>query len=95
MAVCLNGLTGPAAFDTVGEPATLWYRWRILKDEFELFVTASGIADPKQQRALFLHLAGPGVGEIFRTISEETKDDAKVYKKALESLNHYSLILFI
>ena len=52
MAVCLSGLTGPAAFDTVGEPATLWQRWRIWKDEFELFVTASGIDDPKQQRAL-------------------------------------------
>ncbi|KAK2548046.1 Gag polyprotein [Acropora cervicornis] len=89
MAVCLSGLTGPAAFDTVGEPATLWQRWRIWKDEFELFVTASGIDDPKQQRALLLHLAGPGVREIFRTIPEETKGDAKDYKKAMESLNDY------
>jgi len=75
--VCLSGLSGPAAFDTVGEPATLWHRWRIWKDEFELFVTVSGIGDPKQQRALLLHLAGPGVREIFRTIPEETKGDAK------------------
>ena len=89
MAVCLSGLTGPAAFHTVGEPATLWQRWRIWKDEFELFVTASGIDDPKQQRALLLHLAGPGVREIFRTIPEETKGDAKDYKKAMESLNDY------
>ena len=89
MAVCLSGLTGPAAFDTVGEPATLWQRWRIWKDEFELFVTASGIDDPKQQRALLLHLAGPGVREIFRTIPEETKGDAKDYKKAMDSLNDY------
>ena len=66
MAVCLSGLTGPAAFDTVGEPATLWQRWRIWKDEFEPFVTASGLVDPKQQRALLLHLAGPGVREIFK-----------------------------
>ena len=89
MAVCLSGLTGPAAFDTVGEPATLWQRWRIWNDEFELFVTASGIDDPKQQRALLLHLAGPGVREIFRTIPEETKGDAKDYKKAMASLNDY------
>ena len=54
MAVCLSALTGPAAFDTVGEPATLWHRWRIWKDEFKIFVIASGIDDPKQQRALFL-----------------------------------------
>lgn len=89
MAVCLSGLTGPAAFDTVGEPATLSQRWRIWKDEFELFVTASGIDDPKQQRALLLHLGGPGVREIFRTIPEETKGDAKDFKKAMESLTDY------
>ena len=52
-------------------------------------MTASGIDDPKQQRALLLHLAGPGVREIFRTIPEETKGDAKDYKKAMESLNDY------
>jgi len=52
-------------------------------------VTASGIDDPKQQRALFLHLAGPGVREIFHTIPEETKGDAKDYKKAMDSLNDY------
>ena len=89
MAVCLSGLTGPVAFDTVGEPATLWQRWRIWKDEFELFVTASGIDDSKQQRALLLHLAGPGVREIFRTIPEETKGGAKDYKQAMDSLNDY------
>ena len=91
MAVCLSGLTGPAAFDTVGEPVTLWQRWRIWKDEFELFVTASGIDIdyPKQQRALLLHLAGPGGREIFRTIPEETKGDAKEYKKAMDSLTVY------
>ena len=89
MAVCLSGLTGPAAFDTVGEPATLSQRWRIWKDEFELFVTASGIDDPKQQRALLLHLGGPGVREIFRTIPEKTKGDATDFKKAMESLIDY------
>ena len=89
MAVCLSGLTGPAAFDTVDEPATLWQRWRIWKDEFELFVTASGIDDPKQQRALLLRLAGPGVREIFRTIPEETKGNDKEYKKAMDSLTDY------
>ena len=89
MAVCLSGLTGPAAFNTVGEPATLWQHWRIWKDEFELFVTASGIDDLKQQRALLLHLAGPGVREIFHTIPEETKGDNKENMKAMDSLTNY------
>lgn len=52
------------------------------KDEFELFVTASGINDQKQQRALLFHLAGPDVLEIFRTISEETKGGAKKLKES-------------
>ena len=52
-------------------------------------MTASGIDDPKQQRALLLHLAGPGVREIFRTIPEETKGDDKEYKKAMDSLTDY------
>ena len=86
LAVCLSGLTGPAAFDTVGELATLWQRRRIWKDEFVLSVTASGIDDPKQQRALLLLLAGPSVREIFRIIPEETKGDPKDYKKAMKSL---------
>ena len=89
MAVCLSGLTGPAAFDTVGEPATLSQRWRIWKDEFELFVAASGVADPTQQRALLLHSAGPGVREIFRSIPDETKGGTKDYKKAMDSLTDY------
>ena len=52
-------------------------------------MTASGINNPKQQQALLLHLAGPGVREIFRTIPEETKGDAKDYKKAMELLTDY------
>jgi len=85
MGVCLREVSGPAAFDTVGKPATLWQRWPIWKDEFKLFVTASDIDDPKEQRALLLHLAGPGIREIFCSIPEETKGDAKDYKKAMES----------
>lgn len=55
-------------------------------------MTASGIGDPKQQRAFLLQLAGPGVKEIFRTIPEEMKGDAKDYKKAMESLNDYFIL---
>ena len=68
MAVCLSGLPAPKPFDTVGEPATLEQRWNIWKAEFELFCSASGVADPTQQQALLLHLAGIGVREIFKTI---------------------------
>ena len=38
---------------------------------------------------MFLHLGGPGVRNIFRTIPEETKADAKDCKRAMESLTGY------
>ena len=67
MAVPLSGIPGVSHFDTVGELATLapcWSRWL---QEFKLYVTAAGVADPSQKRALLLHLAGHGVRDIFLT----------------------------
>ena len=61
MAVCLSRLPGLPAFDAVGKPLTLAQRWTTWKDEFELYVTASGISDATEKRALLLHLAGPRV----------------------------------
>ena len=82
MAVCLSGLPGLPAFDAVGEPATLAQRWLTWKDEFELYVTASGISDPTQKRALLLHLAGPKVRDVFNnSIPAEARGEAKDYKK--------------
>ena len=65
MSVCLSGLPGLPSFDAVGEPATLAQRWLTWKEEFELYVTASGISDSTQKRALLLRLAGPKVRDIF------------------------------
>ena len=91
-AVFLSGLPAPKPFDTVGEPATLEQRWNIWKAEFELFCSASGVADPTQQRALLLHLAGIEVREIFKTIPTTTTGEAKDYKKAMDALTtHFKL----
>ena len=57
----------------MGEPATLAQRWDKWKAEFELYVAASGVEDKLQKRALLLHLAGPGVREIFKTYPDEVK----------------------
>lgn len=57
MAVCLSGLLGLPVFDVIGEPATHAQHWITWRAEFELYVTASGISDPTQKRALLLHLA--------------------------------------
>lgn len=52
-------------FDAIGEPVTYAQRWITWRAEFELYVTASGISDPTQKRALLLHLAGLRVRNIF------------------------------
>ena len=57
----------------MGEPATLAQRWDKWKAEFELYVAASGVEDKLQKRALLLHLAGPGVREIFKTYPDDVK----------------------
>ena len=73
--------------------ATLAQRWLTWKDEFELYVTAYGISDPTQKRALLLHLAGPKVRDVFNnSIPVEARGEAKDYKKAMDCLSeHFKL----
>ena len=92
MAVTLSGLPCISPFDCTGEPATLAQRWDKWKAEFELYVAASGVDDKVQKRALLLHLAGPGVREIFKTYPVEVQGDAKEFDKAMTCLsNHFKL----
>ena len=90
MAVCLTGLTGLKAFDAVGKPATLAQRWKKWKQEFELYVVASGVSDATLKRALLLHMAGPQVRDIFNnSIPAEEKGEADDYKKAMDAITTY------
>ena len=92
MAVTLSGLPCISPFDCIGEPATLAQRWDKWKAEFELYVAASGVDDKVQKRALLLHLAGPGVREIFKTYPVEVQGDAKEFDKAMTCLsNHFKV----
>ena len=79
MAVCLSRLPGLPVFDAVGEPATLAQCWMTWRAEFELYVTASGISDPIQKRALLLP---PRVRDIFNnSIAADVRGGAKDYDK--------------
>ena len=90
MAVCLSGLPRHPAFDAVGEPATLAQRWITCKEEFKLYVTASGITDLTQKRALLLHCAAPTVRDIFNNSTPaESRGGAKDYDKAMECLSDH------
>ena len=57
----------------VDDHNTLSQRWVKWKKSFAYYVDASGVKDDKQKRALLLHLARPGVQEIFETL-EDTGD---------------------
>ena len=73
-----------------GEHGTLAHRWTTWKAEFELYVTASGISDATQKKALLLHLAGPRVRDIFNnSIPAEVRGGAEDYDKAMERLSFH------
>ena len=83
----LSGLSGWLAFDALGEPATLAQPWTTWKAKFESYVTASGVSDATQKRALLLHLAGPRVQDIFNnSIPAKVRGGAKDFDKAMDSL---------
>ena len=63
--------------------ATRWSNWQA---DFEMYLTASGIIDPKRKRALLLYQAGPRVREIFKQIPETGADeDYEVAKQKLKA----------
>ena len=69
---------------TVGE--SLGARWNIWMEDFEMFIPASGITDPKRKRALLLYQAGQRVREIFRQIPDTgTADDYETVKIKLKA----------
>ena len=53
--------------------ATRWDKWL---SDFEMYILASGITDPKRQRALLLYQAGSRVREIFRSLPDTGDDEA-------------------
>ena len=64
-------------------------RWTKWNAEFELYVAATGVTDKLQKRALLLHLAGPGVREIFKTYPVEVRGDDKEFDKAVKCLSDH------
>ena len=89
MAVALSGLPCVSTFDTVGEPETLSQRWTLWKDEYKLYVAASGISNKALKRALLLHVRGPGLREIFSNFSAEQRGADDAFDTALALLDEY------
>ena len=89
MVVTLSGYPCISPFNCIGELATLAQCWDKWEAELELYV---GVEDKVQKRAILLHLAGPGVCEIFKMYPNEVKGDAKEFDKAMTCLsNHFKV----
>lgn len=67
--------------------ASLATRWITWMEDFEMFLTASGIKDDTQKRALLLYQAGSRVREIFRQLTDTGNADD--YKMAKDKLRDY------
>ena len=65
---------------------SLGARWNIWMEDFEMFILASGITDPKRKRALLLYQAGQRVREIFPQILDTgTADEYETAKTKLKA----------
>ena len=64
--------------------ATRWSNW---ESDFEMYLTASGITDPKRKRVLLLYQARPRVWEILKQIPDTGTDEN--YDVAKQKLKAY------
>ena len=69
MASLLSGLAGIKNFNVHEDRTTIAQRWTKWVKQVELYVIASGVTDADQKRALFLHMAGPDIQDIYDTLS--------------------------
>ena len=72
MAPAINNIPGIELFIVETSNTTnLANKWKIWKDDFSKFVTASGVAKDDQKKALFVHIGGKDIKEIYRSLSSD------------------------
>ena len=76
-----------APFDPVSDPTSLGPRWKAWKRRFETYISALGVTDDTQKRALLLYQAGQPTQDIFDTLTDT--GETNNYKKAMEKLDAY------
>ena len=83
-----NSLLNPLpVFDPTSDPTSLSQQWQAWKRRFETYLTALGITDGKQKRALLLYQAGLETHDIFDTFSETGGESD--YDIALKKMDEY------
>lgn len=77
-----------ASFD-IDDPNNIGTRWDMWNKRLEVYITATGLEDDKQKRALLLFCAGESVHQLFETLPNA--EEAKDYKDTLQLLtDHFS-----
>ena len=66
----LSGISGLPPFDTTGDITSLHQRWERWREQFTIYTTAAGISNDGQKRAVLLHMAGPEIQDIVKTLPE-------------------------
>ena len=74
-------------FNPKGEPHFLSQRWNRWKRAFNLYVTGKGVSDNAQKRALFLHVAGMDVQEIYFTLAVDA--ESATFEATVKVLDDY------
>ena len=74
-------------FNLKGEPHSLSQRWRSWKRAFNLYVTGKGVSDDAQKRALFLHVMGMDVQEIYFTLAADA--ESATFEATVKVLDDY------
>ena len=60
-------------------------RWTRYKEDFEFYLTASGVTQDKQKLALLLHLGGHELREVYHSV----KGEAENYSSVIGKLDNY------
>lgn len=78
-------------FDPTGDVTSVGPRWKRWKRSFEYYVIGKGITDDDQKTALFMHLAGEKVQDIFEGLAEpgEVDEDDTEYEKTVRMLDEH------
>ena len=64
-------------------------KWDVWKDDFSLFIMASGITNVDQKKALLLHIAGKEVREIYRAMPANADNVVDTYDSIIQKLDDY------
>ena len=82
----MGGMAAPIKlFDIVGEPETLNQRWTLWKSDFDIYIVAAEVKDPKVAHARMLLFGGPGLREIYNNFTDAEKTvgaDTDIFKVA-------------